>query len=326
MNNTSIKSKVSYRSDSETGKTFSTEFDGNQFGWVEYCLTKGDLYICRGLDIDLSATWCNQAIIEIKRDLVNSNHPRLGFVQHLCQVQQREQFLMPLFATVDAHGTLKLGAGRSRFLSLMCNGSQVDQLVILVPKGYQAAWLHTARPLASTAEFDKLLGLEYLDYEITLEEQHDALPVFCRSVIRHSIYDKQDQALPHINAGLMVYNYWQRHIKNYGKINLQIRCTESVAKLIQPSELFQCNIVIEKPGEWEWNYARLVGAYRKNDSPIKKTDLYLWLFDIEDPVNLELLLPWVQNDYTCFYSQNKKSVLFDTTDVTSMDIIGNWVN
>jgi hypothetical protein len=84
--------------------------------------------------------------------------------------------------------------------------------------------------------------------------------------------------------------------------------------------------VIEKPGEWEWNYARLVGAYRKNDSPIKKTDLYLWLFDIEDPVNLELLLPWVQNDYTCFYSQNKKSVLFDTTDVTSMDIIGNWVN
>lgn len=326
MNNTSIKSKISYKSDSQLGKTFSTEFDGNQFGWVEYCLTKGDLYVWQKPSPDLTDKWKSWTIEDIRRAFIDADHKHLGFARHLCQVQQREQFLMPIFATMDDAGELTLGAGRTRFLALTCNGAQPDSVIMLVPKDHNMPLLESCNKISSTAEFDKMFGLGYLDYEVTLEERSEGLPVFCRSVIRHSIYDKQDQAMPHMNAGVTVYNFWQKNLKNYGKIALEIHCTESASKLIQPSELFRCNTIIEKDGEWEWNFGRLVGSYRKNESPIKKTDLYLWLFDVTEPVNLEFLLPWVDNDHTCFYSDNKKSVLFDTTDVTSMEIIGNWVN
>jgi hypothetical protein len=326
MNNTSIKSKISYRSDSKEGKTFSTEFDGNQFGWVEYCVTKGDLYVCRHLDHELETVWNKQAVTSIREAFIDTDHKHLGFVQHLCQERQREEFLLPLFATLNETQQLKLGAGRSRYTALTANGEKIHAMILLVPHGHKMLLLHSCKQLTTTAEFDEMFGLQYLDYEITLEEPTNGLPVFLRSVIRHSIYDKQDQALPHINAGVAVHNFWHKNIRNYGKIALEVHCTERVAKLIQPSELFYCNIIVEKEGEWEWNYGRLVGAYRKNDNPVKKTDLYLWLFDVNGPVNLELLMPWVQNDYTCFYSDNKKSVLFDTTDVTSMQIIGDWVN
>jgi len=326
MNNTSIKTKISYRSDSQEGKTLSTEVDGAQFGWVEYCLTLGDLYVCRHLDHDLNLRWRNQTIQAIKQAYMNTDYKHLGFVQHLCQTRQHEEFLLPLFATLNSAGELELGAGATRFAALACSGLALGSLVLLVPKGHSMPLLHSCQRISSTQEFDAMFHLTNLDYEISLEEREQSLPKFCRSVIRHTIYDKQDQALPHINAGVTVHNFWQKNIKNYGKISLEVHCTEDVAKLIQPSELFHCNVVTEKTGEWEWNYGRLVGAYRKSDSPVKRTDLYLWLFDVKDPVNLELLMPWVDNNFTCFYSNNKKSVLFDTTNVTTMQIIGDWLN
>jgi len=317
--------KISYKSDSQQGKTLSTEVNGEQFGWVEYCLEHGDLYHVKHLDADLQAQWRQQTIDAIKQAFVDGDHKYFGFLQHLCQTRQHEPFLFPVFATVDAQQPV-LGAGLSRLAASICNGKSIDGLIVLTPKQFTAPFLNSAKPITSTQQFDTLFGFGQLDYEISLEEKTPKLPVFCRSVIRHSIYDKQDQALPHINLGVTVNNFWQRHVKNYGKITLEVHCTEQVAQLIQPSKLFHCNVILERAGEWEWNYGRLTGAYRKNDSPVKKTDLYLWLFDVQDPIDLELLIPWVQNSHTCFYSENKKSVLFDTTDVTSMQIIGDWVN
>jgi hypothetical protein len=43
-------------------------------------------------------------------------------------------------------------------------------------------------------------------------------------------------------------------------------------------------------------------------------------------VYLELLLPWMTGQFTCCHTKNKKALFFDTsTDVTSMQVVGDWV-
>lgn len=325
MNHISPSSKIIYRTDAEQGRSFSTEFDANEFGWVEYCLTKGDLYVCDNLPNAVVQQLRSQAIASIKQSFMSNNVQQLGFVQHLSETRLKEPWLLPLFAHVSATGEFELAVGRSRACADFANGFVPERVILFAPKGHDVSAFGDCKPLTSTPQFDQLFDLKYIDYEIGMSENSGELPQFLRSVIRHSIYDKQDPTLPHINIGTGVYNYWQKNIKNYGKIVLEVRCTEAVARLIQPSEIFQPNIIIEKDEDWVWSYGRLMGSYRKNESPLKKLDLHLWLFDVAEPVHLELLMPWVHHDITCFYSDNKKSVLFDTSDVTSMQIIGDWV-
>jgi hypothetical protein len=109
---------------------------------------------------------------------------------------------------------------------------------------------------------------------------------------------------------------------------LNIRCTPEVEKLIQPSKFFTWDVVHEKAEEWQWSYGKILGAYRKTETPLgyDESQLHLWLYDATEPVYLELLFPWITGQYTCCHTKNKKALFFDTSsDVTSMQLVGDWV-
>jgi hypothetical protein len=77
-----------------------------------------------------------------------------------------------------------------------------------------------------------------------------------------------------------------------------------------------------------WKNSR--SAYRKTEAPMDHStepQTHLWLYDVTEPVYVELLLlPWITGQYTCCHTKNKKALFFDTsTDVTSMQVIGDWV-
>ena len=184
--------------------------------------------------------------------------------------------------------------------------------------------------MTSTITFEQIYNLADIDYEITMSdgERGDMTEFkFDSSVLKHSIYDKKDQALPHTQSGGNITGYWNKHI-HHDKILLNIRCTPDVEKLIQPSKIFDYTVVHEKPDEWQWSYGKILGAYRKTEEPLRHNEskIHLWLYDITESINLEFLLPWITGQYTCCHTKNKKAMFFDTTsDVTSMQIIGNWV-
>jgi hypothetical protein len=145
-------------------------------------------------------------------------------------------------------------------------------------------------------------------------------------VLKYSIYDKKDQALPHTAIGHTVTSFWDRHVKNE-RIHLNVRCTAAAAKLIQPSELFKTYITVEPDNEWQWSFGKILGAYRKNEgaNQFDKIQINLWLYDVTEPVNLELLLPWMGGQFSACHSKNKKALCFDTsTDPTSIAIVGDW--
>jgi hypothetical protein len=81
--------------------------------------------------------------------------------------------------------------------------------------------------------------------------------------------------------------------------------------------------VIKQPEEWQFSFGIILDSFRDaSESPVK---LHLYLFDIIEPVELFLLLAWPTKDYGTFISQNHKSVLLDTHNKSSFEIIGNWV-
>jgi hypothetical protein len=92
-----------------------------------------------------------------------------------------------------------------------------------------------------------LVTLKDIDYEISMSDsvRGDMSEFrFDRSVLKYSIYDKKDQALPHTQFGSSVVSFWDKHVKK-DKILLNIRCTPETEQFIQPSKIFDYNIVYE---------------------------------------------------------------------------------
>jgi hypothetical protein len=211
------------------------------------------------------------------------------------------------------------------------NGRTADELntIAFAPKGQEITQLENIKPLTSTADFEKVYKLADIDYEISMADCLISDPRqfrFDRSVLRHSIYDKKDQALPHTQVGSNISNFWGRHVKK-DKIQLNIRCSPETEKLIQPSKIFCWTVVHENASEWQWSYGKILSAYRKTEIPMSdnQSQLNLWLYDATEPVYLDLLFPWITGQYTCCYTKNKTALFFDTSqDITSMQIIGNW--
>ena len=128
--------------------------------------------------------------------------------------------------------------------------------------------------------------------------------------------------------GAKVSSFWNKHLKKDKKIFLNVRCTPEVKELIQPSEIFECRVILEQPENWSLSYGQLLGAYRRQENALDWNAPYLnlWLYDVTEPIHLELLVPWLDGQYTCVRTENKKAWLFDTSDdTTSVQVIGNCI-
>lgn len=324
--------QIKYTADSLQGNSLSTTIAGPGHGWVEYCNQHGQLYYANAVSEEFYKKCHQQAIEIITKYTLEKSKKNIGFINHLSNILVNDEFVFPMFGVVVV-GIIEpnITTGVTRMIASIMNGRTAEELntVIFVPKGQTLSQLKNPKPLNSTSEFEKLYNLADIDYEIVMSDSpnNDMSQFrFDRSVLKHSIFDKQDQALPHTELGTGIFDFWARHTKD--KIQLNIRCTPEVEKLIQPSDLFGWNVIHEKAEEWSWSYGKILGAYRKTEVPLSFTEpqIHLWLYDVTEPVYLELLLPWMTGQHSCCHTKNKKALFFDTSrDVTSMNIIGNWV-
>jgi hypothetical protein len=326
MANLSIK----YVVDSIEGNALISTNNKKNYGWIEHCNQYGTVFWGT-----VTQDWLQSNKITVLSTIaqyaLDSDKKNLGFINHLANAALNDNFVMPFFAIADSAGNIKLTCGHARLAASFLNGRQAKELkiVVFVFKGGAAPKIQNAKSLLTTAEFEQVFDLQDIDYEISMSEsdQGDGTELeFTRAVLKYSIYDKKDQTLPHTQIGLSVINFWDRHIKD-DKINIIVRCTAEVAKLIQPSEIFKTNIVVEPDNEWQWSFGKILGAYRKSEGPnlYNKTQLNLWLYEVTKPVNLELLLPWVGGQFSACHSKNKTALCFDTgVDPTSIAIVGDW--
>jgi hypothetical protein len=253
-------------------------------------------------------------------------YKKLGFIRSLALDRVNEAFVMPLFAvqTNNIFDNIYISCGHSRFTANLINGIEANDIPLILlsatPPKHQG-W----QEIQNTQQFIDLFKLRDIDHTITISMDND-LPRVARSVIRHSVYDFADQNIQFANLDNTIDQFWNKFSKGKDKIDITIWCTEKTKSLIQDSELFNVTYMIQKPDEWEFSFGKISGAYRQDPTRVGKTaELYLYLYDIVEPVNLHLLLAWPMNGTASFYSENKKSVLLDISDKTSTVIIGNWV-
>jgi len=323
---------IKYVVDSIEGNSLSTSIIGPESGWVEYCNQRGQLFYADAVSEDFYKK-CHQQVIDIITEhAIEGNKKNLGFINHLSNILINDEFLFPMFGVVSAnYPELKITTGLTRLVASIMNGRTARELktVAFAPKGQTVAQLQNVKPLTSTANFEKIYNLADIDYEISMSDavaEDMSEFQFDRSVLKYSIYDKKDQALPHTQLGANIVTFWGRHVRK-DKIPINIRCTPEVEKLIQPSVIFDYNVIHEKAEEWQWSYGKILGTYRKTEAPLghDESQIHLWLYDATEPVYLELLFPWITGQYTCCHTKNKKALFFDTsTDVTSMQVIGDW--
>jgi len=327
------KLTIKYLTDSVEGDSLSTTVTGPESGWVEYCNQRGQLFYAFAVSKDFFEKCQQQAIDIIVENVVEENKKNLGFIHHLSNILINDEFVLPMFGILEPNTKdLKITAGTTRMVASIINGRKNNELntVVFVPKGQAAPQLEHSKPLTTTANFVKIYNLADIDYEIGMSDSAAgdmSAFSFDRSVLKHSIYDKKDQALPHTQLGSGILGFWNKHVRN-DKILLNIRCTPEVEKLIQPSKIFKWNVIHENADEWIWSYGKILSSYRKKETPLTygESHAHLWLYDVTEPVHLELLIPWMTGQYTCGHTKNKKALLFDTSaDVTSMQVIGDWV-
>jgi hypothetical protein len=326
MANLSIK----YVVDSIEGNALSTTIAAENSGWVEYCNQHGTLF-WGTVTQDWVQSNKTTVLSNITQYALTSDKKNLGFINHLANTALNDNFVMPFFGVADSAGNVKLTCGHTRLAASFLNSRESSELkiIVFVFKGGSAPKIQNAKPLLTTAEFEQIFDLQDIDYEISMSdcaEGNGTELEFTRAVLKYSIYDRKDQTLPHVTIGHTVTSFWDRHVRNE-KIQLNVRCTAEAAKLIQPNELFKTYITIESDNEWQWSFGKILGAYRKNESPNlhDKIQINLWLYDVTEPVNLELLLPWMGGQFNACHSKNKKALFFDTsTDPTSIAIVGDW--
>lgn len=323
---------IKYVVDSIEGNSLSTTITGEDSGWVEYCNRQGQLIYSSEFSKEFFQKCRQQAIDTIVENLSDTNKKHLGFIHHLSTVLLDDDFVLPVFGIIGDNNELEITTGLTRIIARMVNGCATQEFptIAFVPNGHIVPELENVEPLTSTKDFVKIYNLDDIDYEINMTDgiQGDGSQLrFTRSVLKYSIYDKKDQALPHTQLGSNIINFWNTHTKKE-KILINIRCTAEVEQLIQPSKIFNWNVIHEEPETWQWSYGKILAAYRKTDTPAswELPSIHLWLYNVTEPVNLELLLPWITGQYTACHTKNKKALFFDTSrDVTSLQIIGDWV-
>jgi hypothetical protein len=243
-----------------------------------------------------------------------------GLLHTLAQVRLNGKFIMPLFAS-QKDSDVRITCGTNRLMACYVNGIEANDIPMILLSSTlptHNGW----QKIESTQQFNELLNFDDLDYGIGININKREFQVL-NSVIRHTIYDSPDQLKLHIKTSNKILNFWKKSLsETNNKIDITIWCTEETKALIEPSKWFNISYVIKQPFEWQFSFGKMVGAQADTST---STRLNLYLFDIVESVNLNLLLVWPTEEYGTFYSKNCKSILIDMDHKSTFVIIGNWV-
>jgi hypothetical protein len=253
----------------------------------------------------------------------------LGWINHLAQQRLIEKFTLPVFGSVDAvTGLQHIQCGGSRIdASIMCGIDHKDIPMI----AFSASRMHIDSPaerLQTTQQFNNIFNLGNIDYRIVFDESDSSEITFVNSVLRHSIYEGTPEATTHYTAETAdCIRFWEKIQLDNSQIEIQIHCTQETRLLIVPSNLFDIEYIEKKSAEWELSYGMMLGAFNeKARNSQTESKLQLWLYDVTEPVNLELMIPWMSSRHNFYKTQNEKAVvIYGENQSNGLQMIGNWV-
>jgi hypothetical protein len=245
----------------------------------------------------------------------------------LAQQRLVTKFVMPVFGSIDP-------VEKSRFIQ--CGNSRVDACVMCgVPPeeipmiAFSKSRMHMPPPierLQSTQQFNDLFNLGHVDYRIVFEESDSSDVVFLNSILRYTIYDDSNQTFHHRTADNECKSFWSRFQQENKKYQIQIHGTAQTKSFIVSGDYFDIEYIEKNPSEWELSYGMMLGEFNKHArTPNVQPKLQLWLYDITEPVYLNLMIPWMSDRQNFYKTQNEKAVIIDGANRSNgLHIIGNW--
>jgi len=320
--------KFIYRSDQTEGNSLSYLNDSEQ--WVE-CVTKDrQLFWCQGPKTRLWDIFQSNVQTIVKDHFLESSG-KLGVAHSLAHERIAAPFTLPPIFSIDASGKPLLGTGMSRLTAEIMCGTPVKDLVMLcLVSGLELAKLlfDSVKEIKTTAEFEELFDLSGVDYTITWEPNADVGCRFINSIVSHSIYHRNSELSKYfIGVNDERLRFLKRFSANHPeqKILVNVYCNEAHKDFFTKTDnLLDVRFFYQPPHEWCFSYGRLMGEFRY-DTTNKEPKLHVWAFDVQEPVNLYMLLMWASAQYYAYYTKNRKLVVFDNSNVTSIKEIPNLI-
>lgn len=314
--------EIYYKTDSKKGQSLS-KTSATQ-GWVECLNELGQVYYFPQID-NISYSSLRQYLINRwPKDLQDDNN-YVGWIQHLAQQRCIDNFVLPIFGSIDTvSGKITVQCGYSRLGASIICGVPPEKIPIIL---FSKSRMHIPPPaelLRSTQQFNKLFNLDNVDYQIVCSVSDSSEVIFNSSILRHTIYDSTQQRLLHQAANDNCKRFWKKFQLPNKKYNIQIHGTKQTKSFIRPSDHFEINYIEHDSSEWEFSYGMILGAFDKGSQPVPT--LQLWLYDITEPVYLELMIPWTAWPQNFYKTQNEKAVIIHSENKSNgLQIIGNWV-
>ena len=320
---------IKYQTDSKDGPEFQKI--SRVQGWVEYLNTLGQVYYFPQLNRQYYESRRQNLINRMPNHIVNQGGTdHLGWIYHLAQQRLLDKFVLPVFGSVDTVSGTNIQCGNSRIeASILCGiGPEHIPVIAFCPSR-----MHISAPaerLQSTQQFNNIFKLDNIDYRIVFEESDSSEITFINSVLRHTIYEGSPETTTHYSVNTFdCMTFWRKFQTENNQIEIQIHCTQQTQSHIVPSNLFKIEYINKNANEWELSYGMMLGAFNnqsRNTNTNTKSKLQLWLYNITEPVHLELLVPWMTSQHNFYKTQNEKAVIINSENQSNgLQIIGNWV-
>jgi hypothetical protein len=318
---------VKYKTDSKDGLEFQ-KISKIQ-GWVEYLNTLGQVYYFPQLSQQYYDKRRHHLVNHMSAYIENRNGiDYLGWIHHLAQQRLVGKFVLPIFGSVDPVLGLQVQCGNSRVDACIMCGVDSKEIPMIA---FSASRMHVGPPaerLQTTQQFENIFALDKIDYQIAFDESDSSEITFMNSVLRHTIYEGTPESTTHYTAETFdCIRFWEKFQLDNSQIEIQIHCTPETRSHILPSDLFKVEYINRNAKEWELSYGMMLGAFNeKVRNSHAKSKLQLWLYDITEPVNLELMIPWMSSRHNFYKTQNEKAVvIYGENQSNGLQVIGNWL-
>ena len=119
-------------------------------------------------------------------------------------------------------------------------------------------------------------------------------------------------------------SYYEQFLVD-GKIQVTIHCCESKVHLLPKSnDTFDITLVYEQAHEWVFSYTKLLGEYNQDSVGLPNT-LRIWVFDILIPLDICALIGQATPNHTAYMTPDESVVMFDTSSITEIKTLENFV-
>ena len=324
----SVKESIQYLTDQKTGPSYIVRKYGT--GWLE---TMPDLkmYYLTGIPqpfYDSYVETCFNSVIKtaIESDDADASR-KISKINDMTYKYRREKFFFPPFVMCDPGDVT---VGNNRLAALILNGLPAENIPVIVygtPKSNFEQW-GPGTLIESTEHFEQMLGLDNVDHGIEMHFDDVAQQMrLDRTIVRHTKYDPEyiPQFLQtQLATGMQIQTWWRRFCKDWTEqkptpITIEVHCTEETVPLIRYNpEVWKVNFVYQKSQEWSFSYGMLLGQWNRDSVRLKNEPVQAWVYNIEQPLDLEKLVPWVDPQKSCYKTPNEKLVFFYTGEITEI--------